>query len=95
MFGQTIGTPDASVVDGINTIQLFSRSVATPFDSLLSASLGFALELPHEVSNGIQIVTGDPKTLRPGASNMFAKARRAFNLSDKFAGILFEGVRVH
>jgi len=95
LFGQAIGTPDASLVDGVNTIQLFSRSVAKPFDSLLSASLGFALELPHNVLNGLQIVAGDPKTLRPGASDMFAKARRAFNLSDKFAGILFEGVRVH
>ncbi|NWB90319.1 hypothetical protein [Pseudomonas agarici] len=95
VFGYSIGTPDGSIPSGLNAARLFSPAVELPFDSLVNRTVGFALELPHDLVDGILIVTGKGEGMSDLGAKIYAKAKRSFNLTDKFAGVLFEGLRVH
>lgn len=95
LFGYAIGTPDTNVPDGLNTAQLFSPAVNKPFDSLVNRAVGFAFELPHNLVDGILVAIGKGEGMSEQGSKLYAKAKRSFNLTDKFAGVLFEGLRIH
>lgn len=95
MFGREIGIPGASVPSGLNSVHLFSPAVDVSFDSLVNRTVGFAIELPHDAADGMLVVTGKLEGISAEGAKLYAKAKRTFNLTDKFAGILFEGARVH
>lgn len=94
-FGRQIGMPNASLPNGLNSARLFSPSTDESFDSLVNRTVGFALELPDDAADGMLIVTGKLEGMSDEGAKLYAKAKRSFNLTDKFAGVMFEGVRIH
>lgn len=95
LFGYSIGTPDVVIPDGLNAARLFSPAISEPFDSLVNRSVGVALELPHDLVDGILVAIGKGDGMSAKGAELYAKARRSFNLTEKFVGVLFEGIKVH
>lgn len=95
LFGYAIGTPSANIPDGLNVARLFSPAVKETFDSLVNRKVGFALQLPRDVIDGIVVASGKYEGMSANGAKLYASAKREFNLTDNFAGVLFEGLRIH
>ncbi len=95
VFGYAIGTPSADLPDGLSVARLFSPAVKETFDTLVNRTVGFALELPRHIIDGIVVASGKYEGMSANGAKLYASAKREFNLTDNFAGILFEGLHIH